>query len=242
MYSFLGIADPVSSLTHLGGTFLFLVLGIFLFVHGQGFWNRVWLAVFVVSALFLLSMSGVYHLLPYQSFAREEVLRRLDHAAIFVLIAGTFTAGHGILFTGILRWGVILLLWGGTAAAITLKSVFFHELSYALGLALYLGFGWLGAGSGFLLWRWYGYRFIQPILWGGVAYTLGAVASFISEDAWWPGIFGAHEFFHLAVLAGLGFHWQFAWRIARFHPAVPIHLEASYSQPQLKKPSSPSVK
>ncbi len=211
-----GFSEPFSSISHLiVGTTLFGLATPFLLYHGRGSSARqFWLWVLCLSSLFLLSMSGVYHLLGPGSFAREEVLRRLDHAAIFVLIAGTFTAAHGILFTGLWRWGFITLLWIGVAIAITLKTVYFHSMSEALGLALYLGFGWLGLISGTKLWRQHGYRYIRPLLWGGVAYSVGAIIEFMRAPIPLPGVIGPHELFHIAVLIGLGFHWYFIWGVA----------------------------
>src|SRR5690348_16482934 len=159
-----GFSEPFSSISHLiVGTAVFGILTPFLLYHGRGNAGRIlWLLVFCVSALFLLSMSGVYHLLSPGSFAREEELRRLDHAAIFVLIAGSFSAAHGILFGGPWRWGFISLLWVGVATAITLKTIFFHSIPEMAGLSLYLGFGWLGLASGIRLYRRFGLSFILP--------------------------------------------------------------------------------
>jgi channel protein (hemolysin III family) len=211
-----GFSEPFSSISHLiVGTAVFGILTPFLLYHGRGNDGRVlWLLVFCVSALFLLSMSGVYHLLTPGSFAREEVLRRLDHAAIFVLIAGSFSAAHGILFSGPWRWGFISLLWVGVATAITLKTIFFHSIPEMAGLSLYLGFGWLGLASGIKLYRRFGLSFILPLLWGGLAYSAGAIGEFLRAPVLVPGVVGPHEFFHIAVLVGLGFHWRFIWNIA----------------------------
>ena len=86
-----GFSDPVSSLTHLAGAVVSAVLGAFLIYRGRGELRRVVsLAVFVFSCVLLLSLSGVYHLLSPHTAGRS-VLMRLDHAAIFVLIAGSFT-------------------------------------------------------------------------------------------------------------------------------------------------------
>jgi channel protein (hemolysin III family) len=210
-----GFAEPVSALSHLLGAGVFLFLTPFLLYQGRGSGGRItWLMIFSISILFLLPMSGVYHLLPPGSYAREEVMRRLDHAAIFVLIAGTFTAAHGILFRGWWRWGVIGLLWAGVAVAIPLKMVFFDSTPPLLSLGLYLGFGWLGLISGTRLWRRLGYSFISPLLWGGVAYTVGALVAFLQAPVLVPGVIGPHEVFHIAVLLGLSCHWLFIWNIA----------------------------
>lgn len=210
---FLGFTEPVASLSHLIGAAVFAVLGFMLVWHGHGR-NRVWLVIFALASVFLLSMSGTYHLLPYGTFVREQVFRRLDHAAIFVLIAGTFTAAHGILFRRWWRWGVIGLLWAGTAAAITVTTVFFGSIPEAIQFGLYFGFGWLGLASGHRLYLDYGFKLIRPLLWGGIVYTAGALVELLGEGLWIPGVFGPHEFFHFAVLAGLGFHYAFLWRIA----------------------------
>ena len=103
IYPIPGFAEPVSSLTHLLGAAVFAVLGIFMIRKGCGHAGRaVALAVFVVSVVFMFSMSGVYHLLTPGTTGRA-VLQRLDHAGIFLLIAGSFTAAHAILVCGHLQ-------------------------------------------------------------------------------------------------------------------------------------------
>jgi channel protein (hemolysin III family) len=122
-----GFADPVSSWTHVLGAALALVMGIWLIRAGRGsLLRQVALAVFVCSAVFLLSMSGVFHLLPRHSEARE-VVQRLDHAGIFALIAGTFTPAHIMLFHGWRRWLPLVLVWSCSVVGITLKSIFFER-------------------------------------------------------------------------------------------------------------------
>src|SRR4051794_37975409 len=176
-----GFTDPFSSLSHLAGAAVCAVLAVPLLRRGRGDTGRmIALGVYAFSCVFLLSMSGTYHLLP--KGAGRNVLMLLDHGAIFVLIAGTFTPVHAILFTGVGRWGPIAFLWCAAATAITLKTVFFDSLPEWLGLMLYLGLGWLGAATGAVLWIRYGGAFVRPILWGGVAYTIGAVLEYLA----WP--------------------------------------------------------
>jgi channel protein (hemolysin III family) len=167
--------------------------------------------------VFVLSMSSVYHLLEPGSSARA-VLRRLDHAAIFTLIAGTFTPIHAIVFDGIWRWGMLLFIWGAAVTGITLKTVFFHSVPPWLSVALYVGLGWVGLVSAIRLLRSFGYRFVAPLVYGGLAYTAGAatlgILSLLGGPMLVPGVVGRHEIFHLAVLAGVAFHWQFVYRIA----------------------------
>src|SRR3954454_18390113 len=136
-----GFSDPFSSLTHLGGALVFAWLSVSLVQRGRGNPGRVVsLIVFAFSCVLLLSLSGVYHLLSPGSAGRD-VLQRLDHAAIFVLIAGSFTPAHTILFRGPWRWGVLAGVWALAITGLVLKTVYFTSMPEWFGLTLYLGFG-----------------------------------------------------------------------------------------------------
>jgi channel protein (hemolysin III family) len=209
-----GFADPFSSLSHLAGAIIFAVLSVPMLLRARGQTDRVVsLAIFCISAVSLLSISGVYHLLEPNGDARE-VLRRLDHAAIFVLIAATFTPVHVLLFRGWGKWGFLALIWTYAVVAIAVKTIYFHQIPKLLSLSLYLGMGWIGLYTCVSLWRRYGFEFIRPILWGGVAYSVGAVLEALRWPVIVPGVIQWHEIFHVAVLIGLTFHWAFNYQIA----------------------------
>jgi len=214
MLSIPGFSDPVSSLTHLAAAGAFAILGFFLIARGRGDARRmVSLALFAFSCVLLLSLSGVYHLLSPGTAARS-VLLRLDHAAIFVLIAGSFTPVHAILLRDRWHWHLLAWIWGAAIVGLTLKTVYFDTVPPWLGLVMYLGLGWLGLISTIALARRFGVRFVLPLVWGALAYTLGAVAEFLGWPVLVAGVVGPHEIFHLAVLAGISFHWAFIYRIA----------------------------
>lgn len=209
-----GFSDPVSSLTHLAGAAVFLGLSPALLLRGRGSpWGTACLAAFAFAAVLLLCTSGVYHLLPPGTGGRA-VLRRLDHAAIYLLIAGTFTPVHGLLFRGVGRWGPLVLLWALAAAGVALKAAFIDDVPDWVGLGTYLGMGWLGAVSGVRLWRRYGEPFVRPLLGGGLAYSAGAVLDFLDWPVPVAGVLGPHELFHLGVLAGVALHWKFVGSFA----------------------------
>lgn len=209
-----GFSDPFSSLSHLAGAVVFAILGVLLLVRGWGNARRVVsLAIFAMSCVLLLALSGVYHLLSHDTAARS-VLMRLDHAAIFVLIAGSFTPVHAILLRA--RWhrGLLLGIWLAAIAGLTLKTVYFDSMPSWLGLAMYLGLGWMGVVSTVAIARRFGWRFILPLAWGALAYTAGALVDHFHWPQPIPGVVEAHEVFHLAVLAGISFHWAFIRSIA----------------------------
>lgn len=221
-----GFYEPFASMTHLAGAAIFAAFSIWLLRRGRGDLARMAsLATFCFGAVFLLSISGLYHLLAPDGAVRPMV-RRLDHAAIFVLIACSFTPIHTILFRGWRREGALALIWAVAIVGITLKMVYFYEMPRWLGLSLYLGMGWLGLFTGIMLWRRYGFDFAQPLLWGGLAYTFGCLI----EGMHWPvvldGVIMWHELFHLAVLLGLGCHFAFTYKIADGHVSV-LHADGT---------------
>lgn len=209
-----GFYEPFSAISHLAGAGAFLVLGTILLRRGRGDRSRMaFLSVFAGACVLQFALSGVYHMLNRAGTA-SHVLARLDQSAIFVLIAASFTPAHGILLRGRLRWGPLLLIWTAAIVGIVLKSVFFTALSEGVSLAAYLVLGWLGLLSGTLLGGLFGYRFILPLMWGGVAYSVGAVMEFLRWPILVAGVVHPHEVFHLAVLAGALFHWCFNWQFA----------------------------
>lgn len=212
-----GFSEPFSSLSHLLAAGMFTALGLYLLSGNGG--NRVrilGLSVFIFSCVFLLSMSGVFHLLQ-PGGAGREVLQRLDHAAIFVLIAGTFTPLHMMLFKGWRRWGILLLVWTLAITGLTLKTIFFHQMPEWLGLTFYLGMGWLGLITALLMYQDSGWQFLKPLVYGAMAYTFGALVDFLQFPTLIPGVVGPHELFHLGVLLGIAYHWRLVKQVACVH-------------------------
>jgi channel protein (hemolysin III family) len=199
----------LSSIIHLLGAVFFTYQAKHMLRRVKGSSIRtISLAVFSGSCIFLLLVSGVYHLLATTGVA-HTVFQRLDHAAIFLVIAGTFTPINCILFTGLLRWGFLVTVWVLAISGLIVKTIFFTTIPEWLGLSFYLGLGWMGLFMGFHLWRDYGFAFIQPLVLGGIFYTVGAIIEYHQKLTIVPGIIGPHEILHIAVLLGIGFQWWF---------------------------------
>ncbi|MBX9677852.1 MAG: hemolysin III family protein [Gemmataceae bacterium] len=217
LYPIPGFHDPFSAMSHLFGAAVFVVFGVIILrkARTEPFDATRYGCVFVyaISCIVLFSMSGVYHMMPADTTARA-VMGRLDHNAIFVLIAASFTPAHGILFRGWMRWGPLAFIWVFAVAGITLKTLFFESLPEYVGLGLYLAMGWCGAFSGAILALRYGYRFIRPLLWGGIAYSIGGTLDGLRWPTLLPGVIRPHEVFHVAVLVGALLHWKFNMHFA----------------------------
>jgi hemolysin III len=158
-------------------------------------------AVFAASAAAMLGASTLYHRVMWTPRARLR-MRRVDHAGIYVLIAGTYTAVGLLALHGSLQHVVLGLVWGGAGAAILAKLCWVGSpkwLSAVLGVLL----GWVGVVALPELVRTAGPAAVALLGAGGVAYTLGALVYARGKPDPLPAVFGYHEMFHALTLVAL---------------------------------------
>jgi channel protein (hemolysin III family) len=212
-----GFREPFSCLTHFLGAVVFAILGVYLVKKGGGNWGRtVALAAMAATSVFLLLMSAGYHMLA--PGAARHVLRQLDIAGVFALIAGSATPVHVILFRGFHRWAPIVLVWMAALVGILMRVIYADAVPWHLEATGFLVMGWGGSISAVKLWRQFGFSFIEPLVWGGVSYTVGVLLLTLRWPVIWPGVIGSHELWHIAVLMGLGLHWSFVFQFASGSP------------------------
>jgi len=217
--TFLGLHDPISAWSHLLAVLGFFIASFYLIYKGRGSKLRITsFILYTFSLIFLFSMSGTFHLLEYHTKARA-VLQVLDHAAIWVLIAGTFVPIHTLMFRGPKRWGVLLLVWLITIPGVIFTTVFFSTMPEWLSLSFYLGLGWIGILTAYFTIKDYGRKEATYLFYGGLAYTFGAVLEFLRWPILFDGVVNAHDFFHFFVILGASFHWYFIYQ----HAAWPIY-------------------
>lgn len=198
--------QPLSSLTHLFGAFFTLLTGAFLIKRGWGNKQRVVsLFVFILGIIFLFSMSGIYHALE-PGFARQ-VFRRLDYSGIFIMIAGTATPIHMILFRGAWRKSMLIFLWSIAIVGLLFTMLFIDLVPQWLMLVIYLSMGWSILISILRATVVFGFKKVALAFIGGVLYTIGAVWDYLEWGDIIPGILSHHEVFHLFVLLGATCHW-----------------------------------
>jgi hemolysin III len=198
--------EPVSGLTHLGGAVASAGGLVALLVLGwQEFEKIVSVLVYGLSLVGLFAASATYHLASVRPRV-QELLRKVDHSAIYLLIAGTYTPFCINAFTGFWRWGLLSIIWSLAAVGILVK-VFTINAPRWLSAGLYVLMGWLCiAAIGEML-------AVLPafvlgwMLAGGVIYTLGAVVYITRVMNFWPGRFGYHEVWHIFVLLGAAAHF-----------------------------------
>ena len=198
--------EPVNSLTHWAGAVLALVGLITLLIIGWGTPLKVIsLIIYGVSLIFLFSASATYHMVQAKDKSLE-IFRKIDHAAIYCLIAGTYTPFCINAFTGFWKWGMLSIIWSLAIIGIVIK-IFIVRAPRWLNAGVYVAMGWLCVGaSGQLLEALPAWVLIWLII-GGVIYTLGAVVYSTKMFNFVPGIFGFHEVWHIFVLLAAAAHF-----------------------------------
>jgi hemolysin III len=200
------LREPVSGLMHLGGAIAALVGQIVLLVMGwPGVEKIVAVLVYGLSLVGLFSASATYHLVNAGPKV-TAALRKLDHSAIYLLIAGSYTPFCLLAFEGFFRWGMLAIVWTFAFVGIIVK-LFYMGAPRWVSAVIYLLMGWLcvfAAGEMFdalpvfsLVW----------MIVGGVIYSLGAIVYATKIFDFVPGKFGFHEVWHIFVLLGAAAHF-----------------------------------
>jgi hemolysin III len=223
------LRDPVSSLTHLL-TSLFGVYVTLLLCRltREDRAKRLSLAIFGACIVALYAASGVYHAIPLPwSSPTLGIFRRLDHSAIYLLIAGTYTPVFTVLFLGQRRQFYLTLIWLLAGTGIAAKWLL-PSTPLRVSVALYLALGWIGVVPVAGLIRAVGWRGMAWGLLGGLFYTAGAVCELTHWPVLIPGVVQWHEVFHLCDMAGTAVHVGFMVRFV-----VPYEFPATTTDPDL---------
>jgi hemolysin III len=161
-------------------------------------------AIYAASVSALFGVSALYHRRTWTPVARRR-MRRLDHAMIFLLIAGTYTPVGLLVLKGTLATVVLAVVWGGAVAGIVLELAWTKAPRW-LGGAVYLALGWVAIVAMPQLFARLGVAGALLLVAGGLAYSAGAAVYALRRPDPAPAIFGYHEVFHLLVIAGVAAH------------------------------------
>ena len=161
--------------------------------------------VYALSVCTLLTVSAVYHRPMWQPRPRA-FMRRLDHASIFVLIAGTYTPICRLGLPDAVGGRLLVLIWIAAALGV-LQSIFWVHAPKPVTAALYLFVGWIVVPYFRVLGEALSSGQIALLLGGGIIYSLGAVVYAARRPNPVPGVFGYHEVFHAMTVLACGLHY-----------------------------------
>ena len=200
------LREPFNGLSHLAAAVLALPGTAWLaYLSRDNGMRLASLLVYGISLLLMLSASAAYHLIHARPRV-ARVLRTLDHTAIYLLIAGTYTPICLRFFSGFWQWGLLAIIWALALAGIGIKLFILNAPRWVTA-GVYLAMGWLAiAGvremvlhvpAGALAW----------LLAGGLWFTVGAVVYITKKPDFVPGVFGFHEIWHVFVVLGCLSHF-----------------------------------
>ena len=180
-------------------------IGLFILIESaQSFTVKILSAVYAISVIALFSASTLYHGLK-QHDNEESLWRKLDHMAIFIMIAGTYTPVCYLYLPATKAFTILFFQWLLVASGILFKLYFFNapRIIYT---AIYLIMGWMAIDSTSL---WYLFA-------GGIAFTAGAVFYIMQWPKKIQGYVGFHEFFHFFIIAGAVCHYLMVYRGVKY--------------------------
>jgi hemolysin III len=189
---------------HEGGFYAAIALAVPLALSAEPGRGRVSAIVFSACLAGCFGASALYHRPTWQPVARSW-LARLDHAGIYLLIAGTYTPIGLIIMSRAWAIPVLSVVYAGAAAAILLK-LFWVRAPKVLSAILGLSLGWVGVVAYSQIGK-IGSAGIALILLGGLFYTVGAVVYARRRPDPFPSVLGYHELFHICTIAAAACHW-----------------------------------
>jgi hemolysin III len=178
-----------------------LVVGTLLIVGADGGRASVAAAAFAGSVAAMLAFSTLYHRVPWKPRARLW-MRRVDHAGIYLLIAGTYTAVGLLSMHGVLEWTVLAVVWAGAFLATVVKFCWVDAPKW-LSVVIAISLGWVGVAALPQLEQSAGPAAVALLAAGGVAYTVGGIVYARRRPDPLPTVFGYHEVFHALTLVAI---------------------------------------
>jgi hemolysin III len=199
--------QPVSGLMHFfaavaafGGWIALLVIG------GGPPGKTAALSIYGLSLVLMFGSSAAYHLINADP-RRVALLRKLDHTAIYLLIAGSYTPICYILLTGFWKWGMLAMIWSLAFIGIGVK-IFVIKAPRWITAGVYIVMGWLSLLSVREVMAALPPGALIGLAVGGIIYTLGAVVYILKKPDLFPGKFGFHELWHLFVILAALAHFM----------------------------------
>jgi hemolysin III len=198
--------EPVNGLTHFFAAIAACIgLVILIMLGWHNLIKEISFTVYGSSLILLFAASATYHMVKSKTNI-ITTLRKLDHSAIFLLIAGTYTPFCVVMFTGFWKWGFLTVIWSLAIIGIFVK-VIVPDAPRWLHTGVYIVMGWLCMTAISEMLRVLPVGALILLITGGIVYTAGAIIYATKTLDFFPGIFGFHEVWHIFVILGALTHF-----------------------------------
>ncbi|TFV60092.1 hemolysin III family protein [Mycobacterium sp. PS03-16] len=175
----------------------------------------IWAALVYVTAIVgMFTVSATYHRVRWTSAAAQKWMKRVDHSAIFVFIAATYTPFALLAMPPQTGYEVLAIVWTGAAAGVLLKMLWPSSPRW-VGVPLYLTLGYVAIFFAEVLLLGAGATAVALLVAGAVLYNAGAVCYGTRWPNPWPSTFGHHEVFHAFTAAAAVCHFAAIWLVIR---------------------------
>ncbi len=198
--------EPVNTLTHFVPFVAAIVGLVFLILMSKNDISKlITMTIYGLSMIALYGASSVYHWVRTTP-QKELILKKVDHIAIYFLIAGSYTPVFYYGLDGAWRWTMLIAVWTLAIIGMALKLWFIHAPRY-VSSAFYVSLGWIALVPFLQLIKHLQMGAIILMAVGGVVYTIGAIIYATKIFDFFPKRFGFHEIFHLFIAAGSIVHF-----------------------------------
>lgn len=202
----LNMKEPVNTWTHFIPFIAGIVGLIFLILESVGNPAKlVTMTIFGVSIILLYGASSVYHWIQTTP-EKELILRKLDHIAIYLLIAGTYTPILYFALEGVWKNTMLILVWLLAFIGIIIK-IWFINLPRSISTTFYIALGWLAVIPFGKLVKSLPITAIILLIAGGVIYTIGGIIYATKKFNFFPNFIGFHGIFHIFIVLGTLIHF-----------------------------------
>jgi hemolysin III len=200
------LREPFNGLSHLLGAILAFIGLIYLLIRGWGDTTRVVsYLIYGISLILMFSASATYHMVT-ASEKTTLLLRKFDHTAIYLLIAGSYTPICLLFLSSFWRAGLLWIVWGMAFTGIIVKLFVINAPRWVTA-GIYLVMGWISVMASGEMIRTMPSGALILLLVGGLFYTIGAVIYITKKMDFIPDVFGFHEVWHIFVLLGAASHF-----------------------------------
>ena len=204
--SSLPVKPRLRGVTHQWAFFISLALGLALVLTAPTGRSTAAAAVYAACVAILFGVSALYHRVNWRSAAARRRMRRLDHSAIFLLIAGSYTPFALLVIDGALADVILAVIWSGAALGIFLKLVWIDAPKWLV-TSIYVALGWVVLVAAPDLLDDLGVTAAAMVAAGGLLYTAGALVYALERPDPVPAVFGYHEVFHVLVILAAGLQY-----------------------------------